>query len=100
LFARTRENVTHSADRLDVLVGVGIAEFLADLADVHVDAAVKGRKLAAEHGVHQTFAWDHAPSLPQQHFQQVKLNRGKVDGLTVTAHAARGWIEFDLAYAD
>jgi len=57
-----------------------VSPALADFADVHVDAAVKGRKLAAEHGIHQTLARDDSPSFPQQHFQQIKFDRREVDG--------------------
>ncbi len=39
--------------------------FLANFADVHVDAAVEGRKLAAEHGIHQVFAGDDASGFTQ-----------------------------------
>ena len=70
---RTGKDVTHAANGLDVLVGIGIAEFLPNFADVHVDAAIKGRKFAAKHGIDQPLARNHASRLAQQHFQQIEF---------------------------
>src|SRR5271155_1139302 len=44
LLPGTGKDVADAPDRLDMLIGVSIAEFLADFADVHVDAAVEGRE--------------------------------------------------------
>ena len=41
---------------------------------MHIDAAVKGRELAAEHDVDQTLARHHPPSFAQQNVQQIELD--------------------------
>src|ERR1700688_718336 len=87
-FARPGKDIADTADRLDMLVVVGVTELLADFTHVHVDAAVKGRELAAKDGIYQALARNYAASFPQQHFQQVELHRSQVDDLAVAAHTA------------
>ncbi len=93
------KDVTHPAHGLDVVAGlVGIAQFLAKLADVHVNAAVEGRKLAAEHDIHQALSRNHAAGLAQQDLKQIELDRSQLDRLPLLANGTGGRIEFDIPY--
>src|SRR6266542_7096249 len=75
LWPRQGENITRAAHRLNMVFGVRIPKFLADFADMHINAAVKRRELAAQHLIHQRFAGNHAPSSPQYYVQQSEPNR-------------------------
>src|SRR5438270_5647322 len=58
-------NVARAPNCLDVLPGTSlIAQFLAELAHVHVDAAVIRRKCASQGSPYQFLAADHAPGVP------------------------------------
>src|SRR6266571_7777612 len=52
LWPGQRKNITSAAHRLNMVFGVRIPKFLANLADVHVNAAVKRGELAAQHLIH------------------------------------------------
>src|SRR5215475_3540082 len=80
---RTRKDVSDAAHRLDVFIAVGVAQLLANLADVHVNAAVEGREFTAEHRVHQPFPRNHSPRLAQQHFEQIEFHRSQVHRLPI-----------------
>src|SRR5713226_5526032 len=86
LWPGQRKNITCAAHRLNVVSGVRIPKFLADFAHMHVNTAVKWGELAAQHLIHQRFATDHAPSLPQQNMQQTELDRRQIDRLSLVAN--------------
>src|SRR6202051_5013761 len=94
------KDVPHTPNGLDVLVGVSVPQFLPHLADVHIDAAVKGRELPAKNRIHQALTGDHTSSFSQQNFQQIKFHRSKVHRFTVATYAARCRIEFNLSHAN
>ena len=95
-----RKNIAYTSNGLDVLIVLGVAQLFADLADVHIDAAIEGRKLAAEHGIHQPFARHHASGLAQQHFQQIELDRSQIHGLAFEPNGPGCGIQLHVADAD
>ena len=76
LFPWSRKNVADTANGFDVLIVIGISQLLADLAHMHVDAAVEGREFSAEYGVHQPFARNDSTRFAQQYFEQIEFDRG------------------------
>jgi hypothetical protein len=79
---RPRKHISHSANRLDVVaIFFGVAQFPPHLADVHVNAAIEGHELAAEHGIHQPLPRHHSSRLAQQNFQQIEFHRSQIDRL-------------------
>jgi len=91
------EDVAHATHRLDVIAAViGIAQLLADFADVHIDAAVEGGKLAAEDGIHQVLAGHDASSFAQQDVQQIKSDGGQLDRLAILANDSSGRIKLNI----
>src|SRR6185437_5324972 len=62
----SRENVSHAPHGLNVIVTrVAVSEFFSQLAHVHINAAVKRRKLAAQHRIHKPLASDHPTGFAQ-----------------------------------
>src|SRR5271165_3978906 len=91
------EDVSHAAYGLDVVAAeVGIAQLLSDFADVHIDAAVKRRKLAAKHGIDEMLARDYSPSLAQQDMQQIEFDRSQFHRLAILPNDSRCRIKLDI----
>src|ERR1700676_2448940 len=100
LLSRTRKNIPDSPHRLDVFVAIRIPQFLAHFADVHIDAAVKGRKLAAQYRIHQSLARHYPSRLAQKYLQQIKLHRRQIHRLPSKPPRSRRRIQFHVANAD
>src|SRR4029078_8120100 len=82
--ARLRVDVADASNCLYSLAGSEpMAQLLAQVADMHVDAAIKRRRAAAEHLLRQLFALDDAAGGAQKLFQQIKLHRREFDVLAV-----------------
>src|SRR5690348_13855761 len=94
-----RKDVAHATHSLDVVAAeIGIAKFFANLADVHVDAAVKGGKFATEDGIDQVFAGNDVPCFTQQGVQQVEFDRGQFHRLAALANNPGSWIQFNITH--
>ena len=93
------ELVAHAADRADQRALVAF-QLLAQVADVHIERALVRRGVAlVEHGG-QLVARDRAPGRAHQHFQNVELDGGDLDGLVLAPDLARGGVEADVAGFD
>src|SRR5579884_425063 len=96
---RTGVNVSHSANSFDALVAsVLISKLLAQLADVHVDAAIVGEELASQHVFGDLLAGHDLSGRAQKQFKHCELDRGQLDGLPMTCDGAGRGIEFDVTY--
>ena len=74
------------------------AELLAEAADVHIHAAVKGAERAAERGLGQLLAgYDHAGAAQEQ-LEHVELRAGQLDRQAVTYGGAGKQGEGDIAH--
>src|SRR5690349_3321315 len=102
LFAARRGiNIPHSAYRFDALPSFSIlAQLLAQLAYVHVNAAVVRGKQAAQGDLRQFVACDHAPGFAQQHVKQIELHGRQIYRFTAAQHGAGGGIELHVAHAN
>src|SRR5262249_3384902 len=95
------EDVSHAAHGLDVVAAiVGVAELFADLADVHIDAAVEGGKLAAEHYIDEVLAGHDASRFAQQNVQEIEFHGGQLYRFAILADDACGRIKFNIADQD
>jgi hypothetical protein len=54
-----------------------VAQLLAQVTDVHVDAAIEGRQFAAQHFLNQIFSLDYLTRIAQQNFEQVVFDSGE-----------------------
>src|SRR5919205_431164 len=78
---RARVDVADAAHGLDPFGLTGaVAELLAEVADVHVDAAVEDRQLAPEHLAHELFALDDEPGGAEQQDENLVLGVRQLDG--------------------
>src|ERR1700691_204374 len=88
--------VTGSADVLDFRVLAGDqVELAAQVADVRVDAAVVGGKLAPQSLFGQSVARNHLSGGAQQQLQYPEFRTGQHDGHVRDAHLMIAQVEFD-----
>src|SRR3954470_4261038 len=80
------EVVAHAAHGADQARAV--AELLADGGEVHVDRAVEARERAAERLLGDLVLADHAAGVPHQHFEDVELDAGEIEGLAAPFRGA------------
>ena len=92
LLAWPRKNIPHSSHGFDVLIVLGVAQFLSHLADMHIDAAIERRELAAQHRIDQPFARHDATGFTEQHFQKIELDRRLIYRAAIQTDRARSWI--------
>jgi hypothetical protein len=95
---RHRIEVPEAAHPLDPLRAVGMeAEFLAQVASMHVDAAVKGGKIPTEHVPDPHLARHHPSGRPQEYLQQLEFDRREVQTLAAAAHYPRSVVYLKIA---
>ncbi len=98
---RTDQDVTHTTHRLDVVgASIGVSQFPAHFADVHIDAAIEGREFTAQNGIDQPITRHNISGLAQQDFQEVKFNRGQLQWLAVLINGAAGGVQFNFAHTN
>src|SRR5215204_4407479 len=96
-----RVDVADAADGLDSLgVAGAVAELLAQVADVHVDAPVEDRKLAPEHRAHQVFAPDDEPGRVQELDENLVLDVRQLHRPAAAPDLARARIDLHVADKD
>src|SRR5579862_2037829 len=84
------ELITDAANGLDDLPAA--LQFLAQMADVHVDGAVKGRGFAVVEAFHQAVARYDPPGIAHQLFQDIEFQGGHFHRLSVASDFARAGI--------
>src|SRR5207244_4187609 len=96
--ARCGIDVADTANGFDPLHAVELMpQLLAQVADVHVDAAVKGREFATQYFFDEFFPPGYLSGGAQQSFQEIVFDRGQLDCLTGAMHRARARVHFDVA---
>src|SRR5437870_3391980 len=70
-------------------------EFLSQMADVHVDRAVEGCRLAVVKALHELVPRNDSTGGAHQHFQNVEFESGHLDSLSILEDLAAPRIEND-----
>jgi hypothetical protein len=72
------------------------AQFSAEIADMRIDAAIEGGKLAAQNGPNQLLAREHGACGVEKGLEKVEFDSGEVDGLAFAEGHARALIELNV----
>src|ERR1044071_4908923 len=97
-FCRARVDVADAADGLDSLGLTGaVAELLAEVADVHVDAAVEDRQLATQHRADEVFAFDDEPGRVQELDENLIFDVRQLRRLAAAPDLARARVNLNVA---
>src|SRR5215204_6105842 len=100
-FRRPRVDIADAADGLDSLgVARAVAELLAEVTDVHVDAAVEDRQLAPEHRAHEVFALDDESGRAQELDENLVLDVRQLRRLAAAPDLTRPRIDLHVADAN
>src|SRR5579871_5995251 len=91
VFGRAGELVTDAADGFDQRLAA--VQLFAQMADVHVERAIEGRRFAAVKIFHECVAGKNVARGAHQQLKDVELESGEIDGLTGGEDFARAWIE-------
>src|SRR5262245_14738155 len=91
-------DAAHISDALDASAADGdsVAELLAQVADVHIDAPVEGVELPSKHRFDQFLARDHASGGLQQQRQQLEFDDSQLDRLSAAIYAVSSSVQFDI----
>src|SRR5215475_1881586 len=93
-----RQEISNAARGTDALGAVRAgAEFLAQIANMHINAAVERVRMSAVDAEGKLFARDYRPSRTREQRQQIKLRRGRFDHLSSAMHNTRAIIEVEIA---
>src|SRR5437588_3971522 len=91
-------DAAHGLDPLD-LADV-VAELLAQVADVHVYAAVEEGEFAAQRRAHEVFTLDDAPRRREQQDEYLVLDVRQLHRFARTPDVARAGVNFNVADRD
>src|ERR1035441_2565801 len=92
---RTGKYIPNSPDCADELVAA--FQLLAQMTDVHIEKAIVWCSFALEEGDGDRVARDDPAGGAHEHFEQVELNGGELDGRASDPGLAGGGVYLDIA---
>src|SRR6185369_2429763 len=97
LLGRSAVDITDATNGLDSLETVQlVTQLLAQIADVHIDAAIERRQLAAQHFFHQIFPLHYLAGIAQENLEQIVFDTGEFNYFTRAPNIPRVAVHFDV----